>query len=265
MTVSNWFGINVGANAAPFIYDLNGDGLNDIIIGTRTGSIYYYQNFGTATSPYFTTTPDSVNMALGNIHVYDHTVAGPPPGYATPFITVENGQKVLYTGSQVGRIFKFAINPDSLMKGTFASLDTDVLGTKPGLRSTVYVADINHDGMNDYLCGNIRGGINLYSDANWGNVPVISSITEPTLNQNFMQVYPNPAKDQVICRLSNNSLTLVSVQLYDMLGETVNVPVNKSGDNALILSVSDVSNGIYVIQAIDSHGQLYKNKISIFK
>jgi hypothetical protein len=165
----------------------------------------------------------------------------------------------------LGWIYKYAINPDSLMHGSFALLDTSVLGTKPGLRSTISVADINHDGMNDYLCGNIRGGLNLYSDANWGNVPVISSIKEPALNQNNMQVYPNPARDKVICRISNSDLTLVSAQLYDVLGETVNVSVTKSGDNSLVLSVSDIPNGIYVIQAMDSHGQLYQRKISIFK
>jgi hypothetical protein len=265
MTQSDWFGINVGANAAPFIYDVNGDGLNDIIIGNRAGSVYYYQNYGTPTSPYFSTSPDSVNASFGNIHIYDHTVAGPPPGYATPFITVENGQMVLYSGSQLGWIYKYSINPDSLMNGSFALLDTSVLGTKPGLRSTISVADINHDGLNDYLCGNIRGGINLYSDANWGNVPVISSINEPALNQNFMQVYPNPAKDKIICRISNNNITLVSAKLLDMLGETTTITVNRSADNSLVLSVTDVINGIYVIQAMDSHGQLYQSKISIFK
>ena len=65
--------------------------------------------------------------------------------------------------------------------------------------------------------------------------------------------------------MSNNNVTLVSVQVYDILGNTVDVPVNKSSDNAVMLYVGEVSNGIYLIQAKDSHGQLYQSKISIFK
>jgi hypothetical protein len=263
MTGPDWFNINVGNNAAPFIYDVNGDGLNDIVVGSQRNNIYYYWNFGTATNPMFSR--DSVNKAFGNIAVYDHTVLGPPPGYATPFITTENGNMVLYSGSQLGRIFKYTINRDSLRSGTFAALDTDLLGTKPGLRSTISVADINHDGMNDYLTGNIRGGLNLYSDANWGNVPVMSSISEPSLDNAQMQVYPNPARDKVVCRISSTELTLVSAQLFDMLGENIAVPVSKSADNSLLISVEDVSNGMYVIQARDSRGVLHQNKISIFK
>ena len=172
---------------------------------------------------------------------------------------------MIYTGSQVGRIFKYAVDPNKLRSGTFTLIDSDVLGTKPGLRSTVSVSDINGDGMNDYLTGNIRGGLNLYSDANWGNVPVISSITEPTVNKSIMQVYPNPAHDKVICRLVNNGVTLTSAMLYDLLGEAISVPVNKQGDDAIVLSIAGISDGIYVVQAQDSRGEMYQCKISIYK
>jgi hypothetical protein len=96
-------------------------------------------------------------------------------------------------------------------------------------------------------------------------VPVMSSISEPSLDNAQMQVYPNPARDKVVCRISSTELTLVSAQLFDMLGENIAVPVSKSADNSLLISVEDVSNGMYVIQARDSRGVLHQNKISIFK
>jgi hypothetical protein len=263
MTYPDWFGLNVGANAAPFIYDVNGDGLNDLVVGSKNNNILYYWNFGTATTPMFS--QDSVNASFGNIQVYDHYVAGLPPGYASPSITIENGQTVLYSGSQLGRIFKYAVNPDSLRHGTFTLLDSDVLGTKPGLRSTVSIADINHDGMNDYLTGNIRGGLNLYSDANWGNVPVISSITGPTADRDEMQVFPNPARDRVVCRLAGADATLLSAVLYTTLGQMVAVPVTKGPDNTLSLNVSGASDGMYILEAKDSKDRLYQRKIAIFK
>ena len=263
MTNSNWFGINVGSNAAPFIYDVNGDGLNDLVVGSKSNNIFYYWNFGTATNPLFSR--DSVNTSFGNIKVYDTHVVGTPPGYATPFIIKENGTTVVYSGSQIGTIRKYALNADSLRRGSFAALDTNVLGTKPGLRSNVSVADINHDGINDYLTGNIRGGMNLYSDVNWGNTPVISSITEPSNSNGQMDVFPNPARDKVICRIAKEGAILESVVLYDLLGEMISVPMNKESNNTIALSMSGISNGIYVIHARDSQGGQYQSKISIFK
>ena len=263
MTVAQWFSLNVGNNAAPFIYDVNGDSLNDLLVGNKAGAIYYFPNFGTKTNPYFSMRTDSVNKKFGNIAVYDHTVAGVPPGYACPIIRVEGGQMVLYSGSQLGFVFKYAVNPDSLMKGTFTLLDSNVLGTKPGLRSTVSISDINGDGLNDYLMGNIRGGISLYSDSNWGNVRVINAITEPT-GKEQIEVFPNPAKDKVICRLSGGA-QLVAATLFNLLGETISVPVNNESDNSITLSVAGVSGGIYIVQVRDIRGQVYQSKIAICK
>ncbi|MFK4985849.1 hypothetical protein ACI4B7_28910, partial [Klebsiella pneumoniae] len=65
----NWFGINIGTMAAPYIYDLNGDSLNDFIVGSVDGRLRYYWNFGSDTSPLFS--PDSVNTFLGKISVQD--------------------------------------------------------------------------------------------------------------------------------------------------------------------------------------------------
>lgn len=56
-------GIDVGQSARPFLYDLNKDGLMDILIGTRDGYVQYYWNFGTKISPLFH--QDSVNAQLG--------------------------------------------------------------------------------------------------------------------------------------------------------------------------------------------------------
>jgi hypothetical protein len=268
MTSPNWFGINVGFDAAPFIYDVNGDGLNDLVIGSSgrqaslLGShIFYYWNFGTATNPQFS--PDSVNEFFGGVQVWDWHL-GVVEGFSNPIMRQENGATVLYSGSQRGYIFKYAVNADSLRSGTFALLDSDVLGgVKPGLRCNVSIADINHDGKNDYLTGNIRGGIMLFSDTAWSSY---STTGIPTVAQNSeeLRVYPNPAKDKIFCRLSNGSLQLVSAQLYDLLGSSV-AATTQTTDNGIALNVSNVSQGIYVIQAVDRSGKTYQQKIAIMK
>ena len=268
ITHPNWFGISVSDNAAPFIYDVNGDGLKDLVIGsggvtpsTTSSDIYYYWNFGTQTNPQFS--PDSVNRFFGKIVVWDSSL-GVVEGYPTPVIVKENGTLMLYTGSQRGVTYKFEINTDSLRSGGFALVDSDVLGVKPGLRSNVSIADINHDGKNDYLTGNVRGGIMLFSDAAWSGSST-DAIANISADQNKFEVFPNPAKDKAVCRLSASGAILVAVQLFDLLGESISIPVNKQGDDALVLSLEGVSDGIYIVQARDSQGRLFQNKISIFR
>jgi hypothetical protein len=269
ITAPNWFGINVLNDAAPFIYDVNGDGLNDLVIGSSGRSpsleygshIYYYWNFGTPDSPKFSV--DSVNSFFGNIMVWDYLL-GVVEGFSNPFIQKENGNTVLYSGSQRGITFKYLINPDSLRSGTFTLLDSDVLhGINPGLRSNVTIADINHDGRNDYLTGNIRGGIMLFSDTSWSTYAT-DGIASIARYNNQLEVFPNPAKDNVECRLKG-SQQLVSAQLYDLLGSVVPTGTSQVNASGIVLNVTNVSEGIYVLQAMDKSGNTYQQKISVIK
>ena len=59
--------IKVSAYAAPFIYDINGDSLPDILVGADDGFIHYYQNTGTKTNPFFSQT--ATNDSFGRINV----------------------------------------------------------------------------------------------------------------------------------------------------------------------------------------------------
>jgi hypothetical protein len=169
---------------------------------------------------------------------------------------------MLYSGSQRGFTLKYAINADSLRIGTFTMLDSDLLGVKPGLRSTISIADINHDGRNDYLTGNIRGGIMLFSDTSW-SASSTTGIEGIAPARDELRVFPNPAKDMVICKLGTQQL--VSAQLYDLMGAAITTTINRNDETGLALSVGNVADGIYVIQAIDGSGKSYQGKIAIIK
>ncbi len=268
MTKPNWFGIHVGNDASPFIYDVNGDGLNDLVIGSsgRSGgdsaTLRYYWNFGTADSPMFSV--DSVNRFFGKIEVWDQSFGVVVEGFSNPCIVRENGSLVLYSGSQRGITYKYAINPDSLGHGTFIMLDSNVLGIKPGLRSNVSVADINHDGRNDYLVGNIRGGIMLFSDTAWSSNST-TSVTTVAVDHDQLQVFPNPAKDRVLCRIGKGTEQLLTAQIYDLLGSAIATNIMQNDENGIVLAVGGLSEGIYIIQAGDRNGKTYQQKIAIIK
>ena len=47
-------GIDVGDNSAPFLFDYDNDGDNDLFTGSRDGKIFYFQNDGNNISPIWT-------------------------------------------------------------------------------------------------------------------------------------------------------------------------------------------------------------------
>jgi len=133
--------LGVTPNAVPFIYDVNGDSLPDLIMvpDQITSSIL----------DILARVPHRCSPAIRSIHFrWDQSIRlshRPVPGFASTCQSRENNSLVLYSGCQRGMIFKYAINQDSLRKGTSFFL-TLMPSATTRIRSTVSIADINHDG-----------------------------------------------------------------------------------------------------------------------
>ena len=257
MTSSQYFNINVGAYAAPFIYDLNGDSLNDIIIGRQDGGISYYWNFGTKTSPLFSV--DSVNRQLGGINVtaYLNSV-----GYSQPYIIDSSGDLKLFVGSLAGKIFEYDINRDSLRHGKFNLITPDFVGQNVGAKSTISIGDINKDGHPEYLIGNSRGGLLMYSDSVWDPGTSLG-IPEVEQSGSLLHIYPNPATDQFSCLIANFELMNPQLEIFNVLGEKLTVDFAFS-NNRLNVNTRSLSNGVYFVRIAES-GKSWTGKLLLQK
>lgn len=257
ITTTQYFNIDAGETAAPFIYDVNGDQLNDLVVGKRNGKISYYWNFGTANSPQFH--KDSVNASFGNINV---NLPGYLDGYTNPIIVKDSANNLLlYTGSNRGLIFKYLVEGPKLRSGSFQLLDSNILKQPVGSESTISIADINSDGHLEYLVGNSRGGLLLFSDT------LLDSSTQPVAVQPTstddvsLHLYPNPAKELITCIVSGIQLKQPQVLLFDLLGQQVNSDINIQ-ENSIRINTSAYSKGIYFVK-ITSQGYSYTGKFMV--
>jgi hypothetical protein len=156
--------INVQSFAAPFVYDINNDGKNDLIIGCQRGTIYYYKNI--------TNTPGSLSLQydtskLGDIKVDPSTSF---IGNSTPFIgRIDNTPKdYLLVGSTTGEIYRYDDFQNG--SGTFTRIDSMYSNIWDGQRSAPTVADIDGDGTYELISGNTMGGLSLFKQTSNGYV-----------------------------------------------------------------------------------------------
>ncbi|MES2679360.1 MAG: choice-of-anchor D domain-containing protein [Bacteroidota bacterium] len=70
-------------------------------------------------------------------------------------------------------------------------------------------------------------------------------------NVSFVNLYPNPTKDEAVVSISLDKAQHVTVSIIDILGKVVSTSVEKdfaAGDNQMSLNTSDLKNGVYFVQ-----------------
>jgi hypothetical protein len=241
--------IKTGVFSTPQLFDLDKDGLLDLIIGEQNGNLSYFRNTGTANDPSFSLVTDS----LGKINVTNYNLSY--YGYSTPCLFRDkDGNTRLLVGSDEGIVHYF-INIDGHLNEKFTesdSLFSLVSGTpfqiSSGWRTAPAIGNLTDSLFMDIIVGNYSGGLNYYSK---GDKPqVISSVHEqhePV--KNHFTIFPNPA-DQFVNGVVSSSKQnkLITVSLIDVMGKIL--LKSQTGQN-FSLSLSNIPSGFYILRAGD--------------
>jgi hypothetical protein len=255
LTAAQFDGLRTDDYAAPFIYDVNGDGLNDIVVGMQNGTLSYYWNFGTKTNPMFS--QDSVNTSFGNINVTFHNAYG----FSQPYIHPDGaGNLMLYVGSLSGAVYEYQIDQTQLKGGSFSLINSNFVGNLPAANSSISIADINNDGKLEYVVGNASGGLLLFSDSLW-DPETILAIPSIAPAKTHMNIYPDPAKDYFFCTPASGTFINPVTAVFNLLGGEVNMNAQLNNGKVL-LNPSQVDNGFYIIKINDAD-QVYTGKVLV--
>ena len=229
----NYLNLDVGQNATPFIYDLDGDNLLDLVIGKKTGYISYYHNEGSANSPNFVFVTDT----FGNIDTKDYFHYN---GNSAPVLIDSLGTTLMYSGSASGYIYKFG-NIDGNLTGTF-SRDSNYLNLWDGINSNISLSDITNDGALDLLIGNYAGGISFYKGTETPNIVKI----QENLSLNNFSLYPNPTKNTITIDIKTNQIKNASIQVLNLLGKKL--LTQKVSAQQTTIPMNHLASGIYLVQ-----------------
>ena len=238
----NFSSIDIGQHSTPFLYDMNGDNLFDLIIGQLNGTLSYVPNTGTENNPVFTT----IENDFGAISVNnDESLYG----FSTPYVYEENGELQILVGSESGKIYHFqSVNMD--LNTPFTLISDNFQGLSQGYNTAVVYEDLTADGKRDLILGMKTGGI-LY----FKNDSVSSNVK--TYNNKNITVYPNPTNNI----LNINTEKEVVLSIYSTLGQLVLV---KKVNGSSAIDVSHLVPSYYLV-SIQYEDHLEWEKIIIKK
>ncbi|HMV14744.1 MAG TPA: T9SS type A sorting domain-containing protein [Chitinophagales bacterium] len=231
--------INVGANATPCLVDINRDGKTDLIIGERNGNLNYYTG----------NSIDSIDFAfvtdsLGKIRIKTN---GLSIGFTQPTIAdINNDSKYdLLLGTNISGLLKY-YNIEDNLTGTFIS-SGNVVSESIGMRTSSTIADISNDTKAELLCGNIAGGLTIFSQFPPPIIP--STIYEKRLEEIAFSVFPNPANHSISVSLKAH-FSNISVQIINTIGQEI-FHQTYSNINTFEINTSTFNKGLYLLKIND--------------
>ena len=240
-----WAGIDVGDFSAPQLFDLDQDGLTDMVCGKRNGTLSYYKNTGSKQVAQFTL----ITERLGNVDVTDTLLSN--YGYSVPcFYNDKQGDIKLFTGSEYGKVFVYDQIKNNL-EGIFRFAGT-LPGVKDGWRSGVAIGNLNNDTLTDMMVGNYSGGLRLF----FGKTDKIFGIWERAKQKSSaLRITPNPAVNEVSIDIySELEIKTENLVIQGIEGKVVK-RVSKV-DFPMLIDVSDYDNGIYLVVVQTNKGMI---------
>lgn len=232
--------IDVGQFATPELYDLDGDGDLDLIIGEKNGGLKLYANTGSPTSPSFSLVSD----AAGQVEVDN---AQGIEGFPTPRILHTDDQVWIVVGNELGRLQVFSLpeNPMEEPGQLWPEVTDQWNGIYEGLFSAPALADLDGDGTTDLVLGARDGGLTLWrgngDDAVRNCDPVvINSVGQTTQAPAVWHPSPNPITAGELLAVPSSRLTVV-----DMLGRPLYTLRAQSGS---VRIPADLPSGTYFLR-----------------
>ncbi len=215
-------------------YDLDNNGLMDILVGKSSGNVELYQNTGTANQPVYSL--KSQNWGGFDVNFDAH---------ARSFVVADlnnDRQPELVTSDYFGatKVYSDFTKPNAILKADSNLIFNDILSKNMFLRlgNSLFatVGDLDNDQLPDVVLGNNTGGL------------VMLKNTSAKLNlpqeKNDLVVYPNPTDRFLYVKIPAEGL----LELYNLDGKRIQQITASRPEIEYSFDVQGLPTGTYIVQ-----------------
>lgn len=267
------FGAHTGL--VPAFYDLDGDGRQELLVGTAEGRLMLYGHDGTLldddylhyetpwSAPcFFDVDQDGmVDLVVGNatgrlsyfgnselnywggVDVRDYSTSY--YGYSVPTLFKSGDEILLAVGSESGKVFLFngisteenAVFQDVSERWTAFC---DNMPERFGMRSSSAVADLNGDGQLEVVVGNFAGGLQLFN----ADIPVNNIGISEYHDDVQVMIFPNPVQSQI--RVLSKEDDVNQLIIIDLYGRVIYKKTIQAQE--VEIDVSELKPGLYLLR-----------------
>lgn len=237
--------IVAGLRNFPTLFDLNNDGLLDLIIGKKTGVLDYYENVGTLTNPSF----ELKNSNLGSVDV---AISG-PDGFAAPHFVRIGGDTRLFVGNYNGSLVYYDEIDGNLTTGSsFNLVSQNYLNIQVGAYSSFFLDDINQDGNLNLFVGQDQGGVFHFEADSTSDL----GLNENVYLNNTISIYPNPAS----ATFTLSSVSVMKKYMVTDINGRILIEADLNTRKQLV-DIADFSTGVYFVTVELFNGSFVKKKV----
>lgn len=240
--------IQVSSYSTPYLFDVDNDGLLDLLVGQRMGGMLYYKNIGTSAVPNF----EWVTSNFGNMNI---STPVNPESYHVPQLIRQNDTLHLFLGCRAGTIHYFKDIENNLFDGgIFTQVSSAYAGINTDGFSAPSIAYLTEDSSFHMAVGGDLGGVWMFK------ADPFSGVIEDTLQLHQLSeldkwsVYPNPSSNGHFTLEPENSGIVFQVDIVDVTGRQVHKKNNVFGQTQLNIGHAD--SGIYLVRLFTPDGML---------
>ncbi|MEZ4721468.1 MAG: FG-GAP-like repeat-containing protein [Flavobacteriales bacterium] len=208
LKASKYKNIHLQGEAHPQLFDMNSDGMLDLIIGDGSGKIHYFENDGSDTEFDFDQNPTITKM--GGLDLFK-TRGGMTCPYFTRNLDSTN-LLYLFVGTEDGIINGYG--PITDFGGDYTLVDSIVVEAH---QTSITGLNLFGDKRDELCVGQRSGGLYLLNRTN--NITI--GMSHVVSKRSEIRLQPNPTHDQTLVKMQASSKAGAQMRVTDIQGNVI--------------------------------------------